>query len=108
MESLILGLPVGSYCIHQSFEHDVKIELLDGLQRWGAIFAYYDNEFPVFGLFAKDLNDVELRSLGMTLFPVIKAERFTEAEKHELFTRLAYGGTPNTPDQTVGTARRLK
>lgn len=108
MESVVLGLPIGSYCIHEEISGDVRIELLDGLQRWGAIFAYYDNEFSVFGLYHDDLNEVELRQLDMgTAFPAVVAKGFTESEKRDLFERLAYGGTVNTPDQTVGTTRRL-
>ncbi|MBS1722639.1 MAG: DUF262 domain-containing protein [Armatimonadetes bacterium] len=110
MESLATGMPVGVYCVHQDLEHDVTVELLDGLQRWTAIFAFFDNKVPVFGLYHDDLTVGERRQIEYMPFPAYWAERFSEEEKRELFDRLAYGGTPNDPDgpRAEGVLERLK
>lgn len=56
VESLILGLPVGEYTLHKT--PDFKYEVLDGQQRWDAIFCYVDGKFPVFGLYYGQLNEL--------------------------------------------------
>jgi len=99
IESLVMKIPVGAYCVHTDDEDNQwKWELLDGQQRWTAIFNYVDNVFPVFGLYYRDLTEVELRYFKFIEFPVFMASGFTEEEKEELFNRLAYGGTPNCVD----------
>lgn len=107
IESLILKLPVGSYCVHEDLSTDMRWELLDGQQRWSAIFDYVDDKFPVFGLKYSELNEVEVRYFKNLTFPVFVATGFTEEEKYELFTRLAYGGTPNSVDDAPTTRERL-
>lgn len=107
VESLILKLPVGSYCVHEDLTTEVRWELLDGQQRWSAIFDYVDDKFPVFGLKYSELNEVETRYFKSLTFPVFIATGFTEEEKYELFTRLAYGGTPNSVDDAPTTRERL-
>lgn len=107
MESLILKLPVGSYCVHEDLSTAVSWELLDGQQRWGAIFDYVDDKFPVFGMKYSELNEVERRYFRSLTFPVFIATGFTEEEKYEVFTRLAYGGTPNSADDAPTTRSRL-
>lgn len=107
VESLILKLPVGSYCVHEDLSTDVRWELLDGQQRWSAIFDYVDDKFSVFGLKYSELNEVELRYFKSLTFPVFIATGFTEEEKYELFTRLAYGGTPNSVDDAPTKRTRL-
>lgn len=107
VESLILQLPIGSYCVHEDLKTSVQWELLDGQQRWSAIFDYVDDKFAVFGLKYSELNEVEIRYFKQLQFPAFIATGFTEEEKYELFTRLAYGGTPNSVDDAPTTRDRL-
>lgn len=106
LESLLIKIPVGSYCVHLD-EDTGQWELLDGQQRWTAIFNYVDNQFPVFGLYYRDLTDVELRYFKFLEFPVFMASGFSEEEKLELFNRLAYGGTPNSVNDEKTKRTRL-
>jgi len=93
VESLIYGLPIGEYTLHKTA--DYKYELLDGQQRWDAIFCYMNNEFPVFGLKWEDLNDRTKDNFVCKQFAHRLVEGFTEAQKLEAYNRLAYGGTPH-------------
>ena len=91
LESLILGLPVGEYTLHKN--SDYTQEVVDGQQRWNAIFAYVDNEFPVFGMYYRDLNAfTEMRFLSIQ-FPHRLIENLTYTQRVEVYNRLAYGGT---------------
>lgn len=94
MESLILGLPIGEYTVHKNA--DFQLELLDGQQRWNAIFGYCDDEFAVFGLKFSELtqHSSERGILGRT-FPCRQMEGLTLDQRIEAYNRLAYGGTPH-------------
>jgi hypothetical protein len=93
IESLVLGLPVGEYTLHQT--PDYKYEVLDGQQRWNAIFEYVDGKFPVFGYFWKDLNTTSKLGFEHLSFPHRACEGYTYAQKLDAYNRLAYGGTPH-------------
>lgn len=93
IESLIYGLPIGEYTLHKN--PDYTYDVLDGQQRWNAIFSYVDNEFPVFGLKWEDLNERTKDAFSMLPFSHRLVEGFTEEQKIEAYNRLAYGGTPH-------------
>jgi len=97
IESLVLGLPIGEYTLHRN--PDYTYEVLDGQQRWEAIFSYVDGKFPVFGLYWKDLNEISKRGFGLIIFAHREVLNLTYEQRVEAYTRLAYGGTPNTPKQ---------
>jgi len=93
LESLIYGLPVGEYTLHKN--RDYIYEVLDGQQRWNAIFEYMDNKFEVFDLKWEDLNqNTQYAFLGLP-FAHRLVEGFTYEQKLEAYNRLAYGGTPH-------------
>lgn len=94
IESLILNLPVGEYTLHRT--PDYKYEILDGQQRWSAIFSYVNNEFPVYGLKWEDLNIETKRVFESMSFPHRAVEGLTREQKIDIYERLAYGGTAHT------------
>lgn len=93
IESLIYGLPVGEYTLHKS--KDYIYEVLDGQQRWDAIFGYINNDFAVFGLKWEDLNETTKYAFLGLPFSHRLVEGFTYEQKLEAYNRLAYGGTPH-------------
>jgi len=93
LESLVLGLPIGEYCLHENT--DWTYDLLDGQQRWDAIFSFVDNQFPVFGLFFKDMNLLTSRHFKHIQFPHKLIKGLSYEQKEETYKRLAYGGTPH-------------
>lgn len=96
VESILMELPIGAYCYHEAEDHGWNGELLDGQQRWSAIYDFVDGVFPAFGLFWNDLSSIEQRMdfLGQ-VFPAFEVRGMTYEQKLEIFERLAYGGTPN-------------
>ena len=108
IESLWLKLPIGSYCYHHSDDGaETVFELLDGQQRWSAIYDFVDNKISAFDCWAKDMGTVERRCFDNCLFPAHVARGFSEADKLEIYERLAYGGVPNIKGESVGEVRRL-
>lgn len=93
IESVILGLPIGEYTLHQT--KDYLYEVLDGQQRWDAIFRYVDNEFAVFGLKWEDLNELTKRAFRCLPFAHRTIKGMSREQKIEAYERLAYGGTPH-------------
>ena len=94
IESLVTGLPIGEYTIHYD-NKTPKYELLDGQQRWNAIFSYVNGEFEVFGLKWSDLNKDSVYVFSNTQFPYREITGLTEEQKLDVYNRLAYGGTPH-------------
>jgi hypothetical protein len=93
IESVILGLPIGEYTLHRV--NMSKYELLDGQQRWNAIFEYVDNKFPVYGLYWKDLTKQNQSFIKGQHFSHREVSNLTEEERLDVYNRLAYGGTPH-------------
>lgn len=95
IESVILGIEIGGYMVNITNIHcEFDNLLIDGQQRLNALHLYFNNAFPVFGLFWKDLNVYEQK--------VIKMQRtFTrneicikdEAKLREVYNRFNFGGT---------------
>jgi hypothetical protein len=97
MESLILNLPVGEYALHElPFKKGHNgYEVLDGQQRWSAIFGYVDDEFPVFGYKYSELNEITQRCFKQLAFPLRMIRGLTYEQRLDVYNRLAYGGTPH-------------
>lgn len=95
IESIYLKLPIGSYCYHETINTGVEHVLLDGQQRWSAIFDYMDSKFPVFGLLYSELTLGEVCRFENSVFMARIVRGMTHEEQREVFERLAYGGTPN-------------
>lgn len=101
IESIWLELPIGVWVYHEDIKDCVQITLLDGQQRWDAIFCYVDGEFPVFGAYYKDLPQNEhFRFEQHCLFPAICIKSLSYEAQKDVYERLAYGGTPHEPKVT--------
>ena len=92
VESLILELPVGEYTVHLTKS---GYEILDGQQRWSAVFDYLDDKFAVFGYKWSELNEVTRRCFKNKHFPCREVRNLTPEQALEVYNRLAYGGTPH-------------
>ena len=104
MESIYLGLPIGSFVVDDSYTEEIGpawLWILDGQQRLTAITEYMAGAFPVFGYRYSELSDVEHRFFRN--FPVsVVSSRLTEpAECRDLYERLVYGGTPHDPKEGI-------
>lgn len=102
IESVLLKLPIGIYAVDYNVNQDIEglppFDLLDGQQRWRAIFDYTEDKFPVFGLLYSELSSIERFEFRFTQFPRYETKGLSEEEKEAIFKMLAYGGVPNSPD----------
>ena len=107
MESLLMQLPIGVYCVDVDYNQSPILELLDGQQRWRAIINYAADKFPVFGIKYSELSMLEKQHFHRTPFPRYVTNELPEAEKRHIFTCLAYGGVANSPDDPTTLTDRL-
>ena len=105
IESAWLGLPLGTYTHHDidwgNAGHAKPFSgwLIDGQQRLTAIEGYWEDRFPVFGLYWSELTRTEQRRFKAIKFPHYEASLWNEAAIRDLYNRLALGGVPHRPDQ---------
>lgn len=97
IESVFLELPIGTYCFHEEIGDKVEFILLDGQQRWNAIFEFADDKVSIFdGQYSwSTLTDRERTKFKQSGFSARAVQGLTRDEQHDVFRRLAYGGTPN-------------
>ena len=107
VESLWLHLPVGTYCYHESLDGGVTLTLLDGQQRWSAIYDFVDGKVPAFGAYWHELDRIDHTAFEFIPFSAYVARGFSEKDMIDIYERLAYGGTPNVKGEAVGKVRRL-
>lgn len=109
IESLVTGIAIGSYSINQTnlwvtvggqkflqpFEH----YLLDGQQRIRAIYAFLNDEFPVYGVYYSNFDVVQKRAFDNLPFPCCMTKFTTREKCVEYYNRMNFGGTAHTEDQ---------
>lgn len=108
VESLILGLPIGSYTYSQSYGMPTDGWLIDGQQRMIAIKNYLDNRFKVFGAYWRELSQVDVRRFHGMSFPAYVLKECDEKELLKLYIALNYGGTSHTIGDKAKAMRRLQ
>ena len=98
IESIYMGLPIGSIVWNQSVAGiETDGWLLDGQQRVTTICQWMDGEFEVRGWRFTDLPDVERRHFERMTVPIVETSLKTRAECEDVYDRLVYGGTPHAP-----------
>lgn len=97
LESLILGLPIGTYTYCLSIRKP-KTDgwLIDGQQRMRAIQSFIASEIAVFGFKWRGLTKPEQLRIRNTVFPAYVLEDATEEECLERYIKLNYTGTAHT------------
>ncbi len=97
MESLILGLPIGTYTYCSAVDRGTTDGwLIDGQQRMRAIASFIAGKFPVFGYRWPELTIGEHRRIQNTGFAAYVLPDASEDECLEQYLRMNYGGTPHT------------
>lgn len=101
IESAWLGIPLGTFNHHAMDWKQNGVAktfsgwLIDGQQRITTIERYWNDEFPVFGLFWSELTRREVRRFMSIKFPHFESDLWDEAQIRDLYNRLAFGGTPH-------------
>jgi len=101
MESVWLGLPIGTYSYNQVIGHPALDGLLiDGQQRMFAIQKYLDDAFPVFGWRWSEVTKPDRRRLEMsTSFPCYITKSTDENYLRSYYDMMNFGGVAHTEDQ---------
>ena len=108
IESAWLGLPLGTYTLHEEDWDDSGNALpfsgcvIDGQQRLTALEQYWADQFTVFGLYWSELDHRHMRRFMNIKFAHYRAAMWDEARIHDLYNRMALGGTPHTAEQRAG------
>ncbi len=108
IESAWLGLPLGTYTLHEEDWDDSGQALpfsgcvIDGQQRLTTLEQYWDDQFTVFDLYWSELDQRDMRRFMNIKFAHYRAALWNEAEIHDLYNRMALGGTPHTAEQRAG------
>lgn len=97
IESCWLELDIGRFVVTQDLDVDDRDRLIiDGQQRLTTLQRYLDNEFPVFGLYWKDLTRGEQRRMDrVNASTLVLSDNLDETFLRELYNRLNFGGTPH-------------
>ena len=74
--------------------------LIDGQQRLTSISRFFDDEFPVFGLYWSEVGDVRKKGFLMgTTFPAYELRNKTELELREVYDLKNFGGIAHEEHQ---------
>lgn len=100
LESLWLGIPVGTYSYVQN--HDPKTDglLIDGQQRMTAIERYINDGFPVFGYHWSQVTQTDRRRFEVsTVWPCYIVSSSDEEYLKSYYNLMNFGGTAHTEGQ---------
>ena len=99
IESMWSRMPLPAYVFNQSDELNSPTDewLIDGQQRWSAVFEYVDGRFPVMGYYWDEVSEVDRRFFMNRPWTCIRTAYTDESVLRDIYDRLAYGGTPHDP-----------
>lgn len=95
IESVWLGLNIGTYSINESKNDDLDFIIIDGQQRIISLKKYWDNEFSVYGYYWDDLNRLEKRRFKLSQFSKYTTKSDDEQYLRDYYQRMNFGGTPH-------------
>lgn len=100
IESVWKGVPIGTYSINIVCDDD-KFDglVIDGQQRLTAIQRYVDDEFPVFGGFFSELDNVQKRRWNNSTFGSYITDSTDEAFLRNYYNTLNYGGVAHKENE---------
>lgn len=106
IESIWYGYDLGSYSYCEP-QYDSKTDrgtpnsfiLVDGQQRLNSIQKYWEDEFPVFGLYWSELSRTEQRRFLGEKFTSYTMYFDNDEQLRAAYNRMNFGGTVHTEDQ---------
>lgn len=100
IESMWLGLPIGTYTFNR--KHGSKLDnlIIDGQQRMNAIELYINDGFEVFGYTYSSITDIDKRFFRQSSrFPCYITETDDEEYLRGYYNMMNFSGTAHTEDQ---------
>lgn len=97
IQSIFLGIPIGSYSYNQWF-YDEKLDglLIDGQQRMFTIQEYLTDKFKVYDLLYSELSVVEKRRFSTNGFGCFVTETNNTDYLENYYNLMNYGGVSHT------------
>ena len=99
IESLWLGVPVGTYSVNLLFGSQYDGWLIDGQQRMRALERYLAGDFPVLGWKWPDVTEVDRRVFGNLPWPYFQTSSKDEQYLAGYYNLLNFGGTGHIEDE---------
>ncbi|KZN20444.1 MULTISPECIES: DUF262 domain-containing protein [Pseudomonas] len=104
IESIWLGVGLGTFQVNDSPKTALSLILLDGQQRLRAIERYWNGDFAILGedgvaYLWSELTDQEHRHFYRIPFPWVETRYSSEDELRAAYDRHNFGGTAHTADQ---------
>ena len=100
IESLWLGLPIGTYTFNRKYGSKFDNLLIDGQQRMNAIEMYLNDVFNVFGYTYSETGLVDKRYFRNSAhFPAYITETDDETYLRNYYNMMNFSGTHHTDDQ---------
>lgn len=96
IESLWVGIPIGTYTVNESNNDIFDRLLIDGQQRINAIKEYVNNEFMVYGLFYSEVNDKKFTN---SQFPCYVTQSDDIEYLKNYYNLMNFGGTAHNEGQ---------
>ena len=98
IESVWLGVNLGTFMVNESSVCDVDVVLLDGQQRLTALAKYWNGDFPITGEDGIEYSWSELQKEEQAQFlripfPWVRSHYDTVEELKEAYNRHNFGGT---------------
>jgi uncharacterized protein with ParB-like and HNH nuclease domain len=96
IESLWIGVPIGTYTVSESDNPALDRLLIDGQQRINAIKEYVNNEFKVYGLFYSEVTTEHTdRKFYNCQFPCYVTQSDDIDYLKNYYNIMNFGGTPH-------------
>lgn len=100
IESIWLGVNIGTYTFNRSYNQDQYDDLLiDGQQRMKAIENYINNQFRVFDYFWSELDGVDKRSFSNCHFHSFITSKDDEEYLRNYYNLLNFSGTSHKEEE---------
>lgn len=93
IESLWVGIPIGTYTVNESNNPDFDRLLIDGQQRINAIKEYVNDVFPAYGLFYSECDRIEKRRFNNCQFPCYITQSDDIEYLKNYYNLMNFGGT---------------
>ena len=101
IESLWVGIPIGTYTVNESDNPDFDRLLIDGQQRINAIKEYVNDVFPAYGLFYSECDLIEKRRFNDCRFPCYVTQSDDIEYLKNYYNLMNFGGTAHKESERV-------
>jgi hypothetical protein len=93
IESIWLGIPIGTYTINEAYQTPYDMIIIDGQQRINAIKEYISDTFKVYDMFYSELRDSYKKRFINAIFPRYTTQSDDIEYLKKYYNLMNFGGT---------------